>query len=56
MVEALVCVAMVWLPLNAPLVARPQAPPAPRLVVLITVDQLSPDYLVRFRPQFTGGL
>ncbi|MDO8666036.1 MAG: alkaline phosphatase family protein, partial [Gemmatimonadales bacterium] len=56
MVEGLVRVALVLLPLNAPLVARPQAPPVPRLVVLITVDQLSPDYLVRFRPQFTGGL
>ncbi len=29
---------------------------APRLVVLITVDQLRADYLERFRPQFGGGL
>ena len=31
------------------------APPRPRLVVVITVDQLRPDYLVRWRPQLTGG-
>ncbi len=31
-------------------VARPQ------LVVLVTVDQLRPDYLERWGPQFTGGL
>lgn len=30
--------------------------PRPRLVVLITVDQLRPDYLDRWRPQLTGGL
>jgi predicted AlkP superfamily pyrophosphatase or phosphodiesterase len=34
---------------------RPPAP-APRLVVLITVDQMRGDYLTRFGPQFTGGL
>jgi predicted AlkP superfamily pyrophosphatase or phosphodiesterase len=32
-----------------------QAPETPDLVVLITVDQLRPDYLVRYRNQFTGG-
>src|SRR6266566_8834666 len=35
------------------------APPSgarPRLVVVITVDQLRPDYLERFRPQLIGGL
>ncbi len=39
-----------------PFVAPP-APqgPRPRLVVLITVDQLRPDYLERWRSQLTGG-
>lgn len=34
-----------------------QAPTAdrPALVVVITVDQLTPDYLARWRTQFTGG-
>ncbi len=31
------------------------APPRPRLVVVITVDQLRADYLVRWRSQLTGG-
>lgn len=29
--------------------------PVPRLAVVITVDQMRADYLVRFRPYFTGG-
>ena len=29
--------------------------PRPRLVVVITVDQLRPDYLDRYRPQLRGG-
>src|SRR5256884_945304 len=29
--------------------------PKPRLVVVITVDQLRPDYLERYRPQLVGG-
>jgi len=29
--------------------------PRPRLVVVITVDQLRPDYLERYRPQLLGG-
>lgn len=32
----------------------PETPP--RLVVLLTVDQLRPDYFERFGPQLTGGL
>ena len=38
--------------------ARPQPLPssAPRLVVVITVDQMRADYLERFKGQFTGGL
>lgn len=37
--------------------ARPRPLPAsaPRLVVVITVDQMRADYLERFRSQFTGG-
>src|SRR2546422_3521859 len=30
--------------------------PKPRLVLVITVDQLRPDYLDRYRSQLTGGL
>ncbi len=33
-----------------------QAPPPPRLVVVLTVDQLIPDYLTRFQHQLNGGL
>jgi hypothetical protein len=37
--------------------AAPAAPaPKPRLVVVITVDQLRPDYLDRYRSQLNGGL
>jgi predicted AlkP superfamily pyrophosphatase or phosphodiesterase len=32
------------------------APASPTLVVMLTVDQLRPEYLERWRPQFTGGL
>lgn len=40
-----------------PCVATGQrSPPAPTLVVQITVDQLRPDYLDRFGSQLTGGL
>jgi predicted AlkP superfamily pyrophosphatase or phosphodiesterase len=31
-------------------------PPRPKLVVVITVDQLRPDYFSRWKSQFTGGL
>ncbi len=34
----------------------PSPVPRPRLVVVITVDQLRPDYLDRYRPQLEGGL
>jgi predicted AlkP superfamily pyrophosphatase or phosphodiesterase len=33
-----------------------QPAPTPRLVVMLTVDQLSPEYFERFGPQLTGGL
>ena len=37
---------------------RPAAPPAsgPRLVVVLSVDQMRYDYLGRYKPLFTGGL
>ena len=35
--------------------AQSAAPVKPTLVVQITVDQLRPDYLVKWAPQFTGG-
>ena len=35
---------------------RPPAPARPKLVVVITVDQLRPDYLDRWKGQLTGGL
>jgi arylsulfatase A-like enzyme len=35
--------------------AHAQEARPPQLVVLITVDQLRPDYLVRWAPEFTGG-
>jgi arylsulfatase A-like enzyme len=38
------------------LLALPPAPARPKLVVVITVDQLRPDYLDRWKRQFTGGL
>lgn len=41
---------LVW---AAPLAAQRGGPP---LVVVITADQLIPDYLERYRAQFTGGL
>src|SRR6266571_2422827 len=31
------------------------APPRPKLVVVITIDQLRPDYLVRWKSQLSGG-
>ena len=34
----------------------PAPNPRPRLVVVITVDQLRPDYLDRYRSQLQGGL
>ena len=36
-------------------VQGPVTPPAPRLVVLIAVDQMRADYLARFASQWTGG-
>ena len=36
--------------------AQVAVPPPPRLVVLLAVDQLRPDYFTRWGPQLTGGL
>src|SRR5688572_26381306 len=36
--------------------AAPPPPPRPKLVVVITVDQLRPDYFTRWKSQLTGGL
>jgi len=36
--------------------AQPSAPPQPKLVLAIVVDQFRYDYLTRFRADFTGGL
>ncbi len=41
---------------NAATAATPAAAAAPQLVVLITVDQLRPDYFDRWGATFTGGL
>ncbi|OLB57900.1 MAG: hypothetical protein AUI13_07990 [Gemmatimonadetes bacterium 13_2_20CM_2_69_23] len=38
------------------IVPAPPVAPRPRLVVVITVDQLRPDYLDRYRPQLKSGL
>src|SRR6266516_3039703 len=46
----------VSLALLARLLAPAPAPPRPKLVVVITVDQLRPDYLDRWKSQLTGGL
>ncbi len=40
----------------ARLLAAAPAPPRPKLVVVITVDQLRPDYFTRWKSQLTGGL
>jgi predicted AlkP superfamily pyrophosphatase or phosphodiesterase len=34
----------------------PQTPPAPKQLVVISVDQFSPKLFEEYRPQFTGGL
>ncbi|MDB4886900.1 MAG: putative phosphatase [Gemmatimonadetes bacterium] len=38
------------------LAAQAAAPQRPRLIVFLTVDQMRPDYLERWRGQLTGGL
>src|SRR6266702_223729 len=38
------------------LLAPPSAPPRPKLVVVITVDQMRPDYFTRWKSQLSGGL
>jgi predicted AlkP superfamily pyrophosphatase or phosphodiesterase len=46
---------LLWL-LALPGIGSPRPAPKPRLVVVITVDQLRPDYLDRYRTQLNGGL
>ena len=41
---------------GAPLVAAEPPAPAPRLILLLVVDQGRADYFDRYRPLFTGGL
>ncbi|MGB0331459.1 MAG: alkaline phosphatase family protein, partial [Planctomycetota bacterium] len=45
------------LTLTAPVVQQAEegAPARPRLVVLLSVDQMIPEQLTRLRPAFTGG-
>jgi predicted AlkP superfamily pyrophosphatase or phosphodiesterase len=47
------CVALLAPPAPCPF---PPAPARPKLVVVITVDQLRPDYFDRWKSQLTGGL
>lgn len=52
---SLLCALLVWA--GAPAAAQSAAPAErPTLVVLVTVDQLRPDYFERWGPQLTGGL
>src|SRR3989440_4675340 len=53
MITALVVGIAAALPAMVPAIAPP---PKPRLVVVITVDQLRPDYLERYGAQLRGGL
>ncbi len=55
--------ALVWLALAVPVQPQPspvahaaKAPPTPKLVVAIVIDQFRYDYLTRFRSEYTGGL
>jgi predicted AlkP superfamily pyrophosphatase or phosphodiesterase len=45
-----------WLPLFVSLLSAPPAPQRPKLVVVVTVDQLRPDYFNRWKAQLNGGL
>src|SRR5437660_7366268 len=38
------------------LVSPPPAPARPKLILVITVDQLRPDYFSRWKSQLSGGL
>ena len=49
MTLAACCALLGWL-------IAPPAPARPKLVVVITVDQLRPDYFTRWKGQLTGGL
>lgn len=43
-------------PASRPVAARRQTPPAPKLVVIIAVDQMRADYLTRYGAPWKGGL
>jgi predicted AlkP superfamily pyrophosphatase or phosphodiesterase len=50
-------IAAVAVSLLATLFAPVEAPPArPKLIVVLTIDQLRPDYFTRWKSQLTGGL
>lgn len=49
-----VCLALALPPMSTS--AQVALPPPPRLVVLLAIDQLRPDYFSRWGPQLTGGL
>src|SRR5437762_14091975 len=48
--------ALLWLFTLLEIGSPPAPAPKPRLVLVITVDQLRPDYLDRYRTQLNGGL
>src|SRR5207237_3470589 len=58
MISSLVALVVLVRPTAAAPAVEPANVPAPkpRLVVVITVDQLRPDYLDRYRAQLRGGL
>ena len=47
---------LLWLFTLLDIGSRPPPAPKPRLVLVITVDQLRPDYFDRYRTQLNGGL
>ena len=53
---AIALLACVLLALPALLAQQPGAPPRPKLVVVIVVDQMRADYVDRFRDRWRGGL
>ena len=50
------CVALMMAAPDFAMAQRDHSRATPRLVVMITVDQLVPEYFERFGPQLTGGL
>ncbi len=54
-IAVLAILVALW-PVSSPLAQSPAAPRAPRLVVLISVDQMRADYVDRFQHQWSKGL